>query len=129
MEPGGEGVSEPATIMAELERLASELDTRTREQAQVERELEPLDAFYEEALNDFEVACWDEHVKNEAKLPSAEMREKLARRTMPADVLSARSTKAAKRKRLERRVKALGTLIDAKRSALSAAKAELEAVS
>jgi hypothetical protein len=122
-------VTEPATIMAELDQLAAELDKRTLEQAQVERELEPLDAFYEEALDDFEVACWDEHVKNEAKLPSAEMRERLARRTMPAAVLSSRSQKAAKRKRLERRTKALGTLIDAKRSSLSAAKAELEAVS
>lgn len=114
--------------MAELQDLAGELDKRTREQAHVERQLEPLDAFYEEALDDFEVACWDEHVKNEAKLPSAEMRERLARRTMPDRILSERSAMAARRRRLERRVKALGVLIDAKRSALSAAKVELEAV-
>jgi hypothetical protein len=115
--------------MAELDQLAAELDKRTREQAQVERELEPLDAFYEEALDDFEVSCWDEHIHKEAKLPSAEMRERLARRTMPGEVLSKRASKASKRKRLERRVKALGTLIDAKRSSLSAAKQELEAIS
>lgn len=121
--------TDPASLTAELEALAAELDKRTREQADVERQLEPLDAFYEEALDDFEVATWDEHVNNEAKLPSAEMRERLARRTMPAKVLAERSQKAARRKRLERRTKALGVLIDAKRSALSAAKAELEAVS
>ncbi len=121
--------TEPAALMGQLEGLAAELDKRTREQAQVERELDPLDEFYEEALNDFEVSCWDAHVNEEAKLPSAEMRERLARRTMPGQVLSERAQKAAKRRRLERRVKALGTLIDAKRSALSAAKAELEAVS
>lgn len=122
-------MSEPAALRGELDDLAAELDKRTREQAQVERDLEPLDALYEEALNDFEVSCWDEHVTNEAKLPSAEMRERLARRTMPQGVLSERAQKAAKRKRLERRIKALTTLIDAKRSSLSAAKSELEAIS
>lgn len=120
-------MTDPAAVMAKLDQQAAELDELSKGLAVTERKLEPLEAFYAEALDDFEVGCWDRHVKEEAKLPSADMRERLARRTMPDRVLSERAALLAKRKRLERRIKDLGGAIDAQRSILSALKSELEA--
>jgi hypothetical protein len=108
--------------------MAAELDELSKGLAITERKLEPMQTFYEEAVDDFEVGCWDEHIKNEAKLPPAEMRERLARRTMPDKILSERATLIAKRNRIEKRIKALGNAIDAQRSILSALKLELEAI-
>jgi hypothetical protein len=122
-------VSSVVEVTGKLDQQATELDELSKTLASTERKLEPLETFYEEALDDFETGCWDEHVKNEAKLPPAEMRERLARRTMPEKVLAERATLLAKRKRLEKRIKALGNAIDAQRSILSALKMELEAVS
>lgn len=122
-------MSSVVEVTGKLDQQATELDELSKTLASTERKLEPLETFYEEALDDFEVGCWDSHVKEEAKLPPAEMRERLARRTMPEKVLTERATLLAKRKRLEKRIKALGSAIDAQRSILSALKLEIEAVS
>jgi hypothetical protein len=118
---------EAVGVRKDLDAYALELDKRSKEEAEVNRELEPLEEFIEEALNDFEVSCWDKHVQEEAKLPSEAMRIRLAKRTMPAEILANQGRLIARRKRLERRQKALQTLIDARRSSLSALKSELEA--
>ncbi len=97
-------------VTGRLDMMAVELDTLSKALAVVERQLEPLDTFYAEALDDFECGSWDAHVKEEAKL-------------------SERAALLAKRRRLEKRIKALGQQIDAQRSILSALKYELEAIS
>lgn len=122
-------MSSVVEVTGRLDSMATELDELSKALAATERKLEPLQTFYEEALDDFEVGCWDAHVKDEAKLPSAEMRERLARRTMPERILSERAAAVAKRNRLQQRIKHLGAEIDAQRSILSALKMELEAVS
>jgi hypothetical protein len=122
-------VSSVVAVTSKLDQMAAELDELSKGLAITERKLEPMQTFYEEALDDFEVGCWDEHVKHETKLPPAEMRERLARRTMPDKILSERATLLAKRNRIEKRIKALGTAVDAQRSILSALKTELQAIS
>jgi hypothetical protein len=122
-------MSSVVEVTGKLDSMATELDELSKALAVTERKLEPVETYYEEALNDFETGCWDAHVKEEAKLPSAELRERLARRTMSEKMLTERAALLAKRKRLEKRIKALGSAIGAQRSILSALKMELEAVS
>ncbi len=121
-------MSSVVEVTGKLDTMAHELDELSKGLAMTERKLEPMQTFYEEALDDFVCGCWDEHVKNETKLPPAEMRERLARRTMPERILSERAALLAKRDRLMKRIKALGQQIDAQRSILSALKLEIEAV-
>lgn len=115
-------------VMSRLDEYAVELDKRSKELAQVERELEPVEQFIEEFTDDFECALWEAHTKRDEKLPSAELRERLARKQMPAEVVTRHGRLLARRKRLEKRIRHLGDVIDAQRSILSALKAEMEAV-
>lgn len=119
--------AEPASVMAKLDGYAGELDKRSKELADSERKLEPLETFFEEFLDDFETSCWEAHVKEDEKLPSEAMRLRLARKAMPSEVLTEHASCLARRKRLQRRIKDLEGCIDAQRSLLSALKQEAEA--
>lgn len=120
-------MSSIVAVTAKLDEQAIELDTLSKALAETERKLEPLEKFYEEAVDDFETSCWDAHVKEDAKLPPSELRERLARRTIPEQVLNERAGLLAKRKRLEKRIRHLGDAIDAQRSIVAALRSEMEA--
>ncbi len=117
------------SVLRKLDDYASELDGCSRKLAEAESELEPLNATYEEAMDDYEAGCWERYEDEDAKLPPQHMREVLARRSIKPEIRSERATLLSKRKRLEKRIRTLSDLVDAQRSILSALKSELEATS
>ena len=121
-------MSDVASVTGKLDAQAQELDKLSRELGQTERDLAPVEECYESYLDTFETGLWDLHVAGD-KLPPAEIRLRLARREMDKALLGEYSALIRKRKRLEKRIKALGSAIDAQRSILSALKQELAAVS
>ncbi len=120
-------MTDPASVMAKLDQYAAELDELSKGLTVTERKLEPLQAFVDEAQEDFDVSCWEAHRDKGDKLPSEAVRIALARKGMPTAILSEHSTLLAKRKRLQRRIKDLADCIDAQRSILSALKEEMAA--
>lgn len=122
-------MSTPVEAMDKLDQLASELDLRSRELAGVERALEPAEVSYQSFVDDFEVGLWKEYEDSEykTKLPPEPMRLKLAHKAMDPAVLGRYVGLVNSRKRLEKRIGALKTAVDAQRSILSALKSELEA--
>ncbi len=115
------------TVLVKLDSYAAELDACSRKLAQTEEELEPFEDNYQEAMDDFESACWERHEKDGDKLPPEHMRQVLARKTMPLEAILVRSALISRRKRLEKRIRTLSDLVDAQRSILSALKSEMEA--
>lgn len=120
-------MADPASVMAKLDELASELDTRSKELAGVERALEPVETRYEAFIGEWEYSLWEEASVSDTKWPPEKLRLRLAHRAMPADLLGAVTTGQAKRKRLEKRIASIKVQVDAQRSILSALKTELEA--
>ena len=120
-------IADPIMVMERLDELSRELDRLSKELGETERELVPVEEAYEKALDVFECGCWDRHVKDDAKLPSGEMRLRLARREMNTKLLGQHASLLAKRKRLEKRIGSVKSLVEAQRSILSALKLEAEA--
>ena len=114
--------------MAKLDVLAAELDRRSKECADTERLLEPVEEAYERFVETYETGLWDAYEKDDAKLPPEAMRLKLARRAMPPEMLGDYSSLMHKRKRLDKRMASLKTAVSAQQSILSALKVEAEAV-
>lgn len=125
------GHLDPVQVIADLNLSALELDSLSKDLAGVERSLEPLTAEYEQHLGDFEAGLWVQYVEGaegKMSLPGSEAtRERMARRQMPTEFVGRYSALMASRKRLERRIASLKASVDAKRSVLSALKAEIEA--
>ena len=113
--------------MTKLDDLALELDRRSKELAETERTLEPLEAQYEEFVGDWESSLWNESMHGDTKFPPEKLRLRMAHLAMPREILSAYTTGTAKRKRLEKRIGAVKALVDAQRSILSALKEEMAA--
>lgn len=116
---------DPGQIMVDLDRYAGELDALTQKFGEIEDRLEPIEAEYDLRRDNAEVGMWDKHERG-GKLPSAEMREKLARREMPAELLTSRRTLLNERQKLEKESSRIKAAVDAKRSILSALKVEAE---
>lgn len=122
-------MSTPAEAMDRLSLLADELDQRSRELADVERRLEPIEIAYQGFVDEHEVGRWVKHEDSDGKvkLPSEAMRLKLAHKDMDPALLGRYVGLVHSRRRLEKRIAALKVQVDAQRSILSALKAELEA--
>src|SRR5438477_12148406 len=117
-------MSDPASVILKLDSFAVELDQLSRDLADVERKLEPAESEYEAYLDSFYVGLYEK----EDKLPGEDMRLRLARHSMPAELLGRYTALLHSRKRLERRIAALGKQISAQQSILSALRSELESV-
>lgn len=122
-------MSDAIEARGRLRDLADELDTRSRQLGDVERELEPVERKYQGFVDDFEVGLWTKYEDSEGKtkLPPEPMRLKLAHKAMDPELLGRYVGLVNARKRLEKRIGALGKTVEAQRSILSALKAELEA--
>jgi hypothetical protein len=122
-------VTTPLEAMDKLSMLADELDQRSRELADTERRLEPVEISYQAAVDEFEVGLWTQYEDSEfkTKLPSEAMRLKLAHKQMDPALLGRYVGLVNSRKRLEKRIGALKAAVDAQRSILSALKYEMEA--
>ena len=120
-------MTDPGSVMVKLDTLATELDQRSKELADTERLLEPVEAEYEEKVGDWEAALWEESQLTETKWPPEKLRQRMAHRALDPKLLGSVFALIAKRKRLEKRIASLKVQVDAQRSILSALKVEMEA--
>ena len=117
------------SAMTRLSKIASEMGSLSQALHEVEKRMEDIDARYEDHVSDFEVGMFDRYDAGEGKWPSEETRERLARRTMDADLKREHDRLHAARARAEKRIRHLTKEADAQRSVLSALKVEMEATS
>jgi hypothetical protein len=123
-------VSTPAEVMATLDTLAREVDQRSRELADVERTLAPVEDRYDDGYEDFIGGMFDS--EDGKRLPGEDVRRALYHRDLRAKdaaLLGEYRKLNRSRKRLEKRIQSLKSAVDAQRSILSALKVELEALS
>jgi len=116
----------PIDILDELYEHAAEIDSLSKRQANVERQLEPVELEYERFVTAFEQGLWVKHLEGE-KFPPEKLRMRLAHQQMPPPLLGSYTSLHAERKRIEKRISALKMTVEAKRSILSALKLEAEA--
>jgi hypothetical protein len=110
-----------------LAKKATELDDLSKALADVERRLAPVETDYQQFVDDFEIGLWTKHQDEDAKLPSAAMRLKLARQAMDPELLGRYIGLVKSRERMRERISVLKATVDAQRSILSALKLEMEA--
>lgn len=112
----------PVETLEELNVLADELDTLSKNLAEVERRLVPVLADYEEFVAAYEEGLWQQHVDLGAKFPPIQLRQRMAHRAMAPERLGAYVGLVSQRKRMQQREASLKASIGAKRSILSALK-------
>lgn len=120
-------MSTPAEVMATLDQLAREVEQRSSQLAQVERELGPIEDAYDDFVEAFVAGMFEESDK---RLPGEDVRTALAHQRMRVEnptLLGRYRELSRSRKRLEKRIGSLKAAVDAQRSILSALKVELEA--
>lgn len=108
-----------------LEDYAGELDKRSSELTDTQRELDTVEPKYRDFIEAYETALYD--AADGGKLPSEKMRLALAHRAMPRELLESYRTLLAKRERLKKKIADLKVAVEAQRSVLSAEKVALEA--
>jgi predicted nucleic acid-binding Zn-ribbon protein len=113
--------------IAKLEEYASELDKRSSELSDTQRELDEKEPQYEDFIRDFEVDLYELALKDQTRLPSADLRKQLALKAMPSGFRSEYEALVRKRERLRKRIADLKAAVDAQRSVLSAEKVAMEA--
>jgi len=118
----------PLEAMDKLTALADELGNLSSMLAQVERDLEPVDRDYVAFTDMHDIGLYERSVSEDGfKLPSAEMRLKLANRAMAPELYGRRTALVKSRERIIKRISDLKSQIEAQRSILSALKLEAEA--
>ena len=121
-------MSTPAEAMQRLDGLSKDLGSLSSLLAEVNRALEPVQEQYEQFLDDFETGLWFRHETEGAKLPSADMRIRLAHKAMSPELLGQYRGLTNKRDRLRKAISDKKADVDAWRSMLSALKSEMEAM-
>lgn len=114
-------------MLAELDRLARELDNVSKALVKTEQLLEPVEEEYGAAIEAKLVALHDAALKDGSRVPRQEIVVAMARAEMPEQLRKNFDHLVALRRRGERRLSGLKATVDAQRSILSALKAELEA--
>jgi hypothetical protein len=110
-----------------LEAYAAELDKRSSELAETQRELDEKEPQYEDFIRDFHVDMYEQALKDQSRLPSESLREQLALKAMPSGFRLEYEALVRKRARLQKRISDLKAAVDAQRSVLSAEKISMEA--
>lgn len=118
---------DPLTVLTDLDGHARELDRLSKELARVEEDLEPVEREHETFRTAFEAGLWQRHVEAGEKFPAEALRLRMAHQAMPPEVLGRWVELMGSRRRLTQRISTLKSVVDAKRSVLSALKTELEA--
>jgi predicted nucleic acid-binding Zn-ribbon protein len=130
--------AEPAQVMARLDDLACELDTRSKRLAEVERGLSGyrandgshvtgVEESYEDWADTWMIGKHEQYEADGKRLPTKEMLERMMRKEMPAQLLGTYRELRGERERLKRRIGDIKAQVEAQRSILSAAKQEMEA--
>lgn len=115
-------VMEAVTVLHELNDQAAELNDLSAQLESVEDELESVQLSYDEFLGNYEAGLWQRHVDDGAKFPAEKLRERLARREMPPELLGSYIGLTNRRRRLVAQIGSVKKSIEAKRSILSALK-------
>ena len=118
---------DPLSVMADLQAHARELDQLSKDLTKVERLLEPVEREYEIFRTSYEAGLWEQHVGAGAKFPAEGLRLRMAQQAMPPELLGRYVELMGSRRRLQQRISTLKAIVDAKRSIISALKAEMEA--
>ena len=120
-------MSSPAEVMQKIDDFCLELNDRSNELADCEREYEEIEGRYEDAVGDWEAGLWDECLSADQKWPPEKLRQRLASKQIDQELLGMYRALTARRKRLEKRIATIKTLVDGQRSILSALKEEMAA--
>lgn len=116
---------------AELDRIARELDDRSKSLWNTEIELSRIREVYDEEFAEYEAEWYRRYRDGEDKWPGEETRHRVFRQEKLKGNEAVRRMLFLERKRarLEDRIRSLGKEADAQRSILSALKVEMEATS
>lgn len=115
-------MSDVLDAIRKLSESAAELDRLSGRLAQVERELEPLQAWYDDYSENFVAGLFEDDSK---RLPGEDVRRALVHKDMrekEPEKFGHRRKLASESARIEKRIKALNREVDAQRSILSAEK-------
>jgi hypothetical protein len=117
----------PGECRDKLDAYSSELDQLSRNLANVERQMLPVEEEFTKFVDDYELGLYARSIEDDTfKLPAEKLRHKLAVRAMDPDLYGRHTALDASRKRIIARIGHLKTLVDAQRSILSALKAEMD---
>lgn len=120
-------MSDPVTIISDLEDLTGRLDKASRDLYLKQEEFEKVAENYDDAFNDLLIALLDEYETSEKRLPGEDVRNALVikklRDTEPSLFGQHRRLKA-ELDRMERRAKRIEKEVNAKQSILSYLKTE-----
>ena len=115
-------MSDAQQALDRLDAHAAELEQLSGLLIKVQRELEPVEAEYQEFVDSFEIGMYNRMLESGDRLPSEALRLKLARHDMPPELLGRREGLCRKRERLVSRIADLKAVVSAERSILSALK-------
>jgi predicted nucleic acid-binding Zn-ribbon protein len=126
------GVREDVSVQgarAELERIARELDERSKSLWNTEIELSKIREVYDDEFAEYETEWYGRYKAGEDKWPGEETRHRVFRqeKLKGSEWVRRMLFLERKRDRLEDRIRTLGKEADAQRSVLSALKVEMEA--
>jgi hypothetical protein len=121
-------MAEAVEVMAKLDALAVELDQRSSQLAQVERDLDPVEERYTDFYEGFVAGMFED--EDSKRMPGEDVRRALAHKYLKnsdPELLGNYRRLTRQRDRLKRRIETLGKAASAQQSILSALKREMEA--
>jgi hypothetical protein len=121
------GVIDPLQVLKDLDGYANELDGLSKSLQQAQEMFVPVKAAYEDAMAEHEVRLWEEAKRAGEKMPREKLTERLGHRSLPIELWAEYVALTAKQDLLMRRVASLKSVIDGKRSVLSALREEMAA--
>lgn len=117
----------PVESRDKLDELAAEVGRLSGYLAEVNRQLEPVAEEYQKFVDEHDIGLYHRSQTEDGfRLPSADMRQKLANRAMPLELYGRYTMLTQKRARLVKAISDTKVQVEAQRSILSALKAELE---
>jgi hypothetical protein len=120
-------MSSPAEVMQKIDDLCVELNDRSNELADCERQYEIVEDNYEAMIGDWEASLWEECLSADQKWPPEKLRQRIGHKQIDQETFGMYRALTARRKRLEKRIGTIKTLVDGQRSILSALKEEMAA--
>lgn len=115
----------PVEARVELDRLSRELGDLSTKLAQCSRALAPTQREYDKFIENYEVGLFVKSEVNQTRLPGKEMRLKLARHDMDAELLGRYEGLKMQRDRMVQRIRDIKVEVNAQQSILSALREEM----
>ena len=125
-------MSDPVTLMGELNDLAAALDEASRQLYKLQRDFDKTAELYDDTFNDLLVALLDRYEEEDKKLPGEDVRNALVTkqlRDVEPELFGHYRRLRNELNRGNKRAKRIETQITAKQSVLSYLKTEASAVS